>query len=139
MADAQTNGEQDGQGGVEDQSKRAASRASFSSASLTPITDSPSTRSLSIPNPRRGRNNSSPDGIDEEETEEPETSFESQAAPVIKPTSTELIARIATLATDAVRGSLEKVNLSNAAFASVSITSNRTWSDSPIANLINFH
>lgn len=93
--------------------------ASFSSASLTPITDSPSTRSASLPNSRNVQDDSTnivdDEEEEEEETEEPEMSFDS-----VGPTSTQLITRVATLATDAVRGSLEKVNLAKAAFEVVS-------------------
>lgn len=100
--------------------ERPFSRASFSSASLTPITDSPSTRSTSLPNSRNVQDDSTNIFDDEEETEEPETSFESQIPVPEPPSSTQLIGRVATLATDAVRGSLEKVNLANAAYAVVS-------------------
>ena len=95
-------------------SKRPVSRASFSSASLTPISESPSTRSLSLPNARNGSGESN-----EGETEEQDTSFETQRSVPGAPTSKQLITRIATLATDAVRGSQEKVNLTNAAHAGV--------------------
>lgn len=105
--------------------KRPISRASFSSASLTPITESPSVRSLSLPNPRLFHDDSTnaADEDDEEETEEQETSFESQLPAPVPLTSTQLIARVAALAADAVRGSLEKVNLSNAAYTLVCVSS----------------
>ncbi|KAG8833330.1 hypothetical protein FRC17_010862 [Serendipita sp. 399] len=100
---------------VNRQDKRAASRASFSSASLTPITDSPSARSLSLPNARQGSGDS--DVMEDDETEEQDTSFETERSLPPPPTSTQLITRVATLATNAVRGSVEKVNLSKAAHA----------------------
>jgi hypothetical protein len=101
--------------------ERPISRASFSSASLTPITESPSTRSASLPNSRNVQDDSTNIVDDEEEeTEEPDTSFESQRVVPEGPINTQLITRVATLATDAVRGSIEKVNLANAAFAVVS-------------------
>jgi hypothetical protein len=104
--------------------ERPNSRASFSSASLTPITESPSTRSVSLPNSRNVHDDSTNIVDDEEEeTEEPDTSFESQLVAPAGPTSTQLISRVATLATDAVRGSREKVNLANAAKAVVSSSS----------------
>lgn len=97
--------------------KRPVSRASFSSASLTPISESPSTRSLSLPNVRNG---GSGESNDEAETEEQDTSFETERSAVpAAPSSVQLITRIATLATDAMRGSLEKVNLANAAYAGI--------------------
>ncbi|KAG8803630.1 Inhibitor of growth protein 3 [Serendipita sp. 398] len=95
--------------------KRAASRASFSSASLTPITDSPSVRSLSLPNVRQGSGES--DVMEDDDVEEQDTSFETERSLPPPPTSTQLITRVATLATNAVRGSVEKVNLSKAAHA----------------------
>lgn len=105
------------------QPNRAASMASFSSASLTPITDSPpSDRSASLPTTRH-LDETTPNGFDEDEEDDIEganTSLSTQPATVAGPSSTQLIARVASLATDAVRGANEKVNLSNAAFNAVS-------------------
>jgi hypothetical protein len=101
---------------------RAVSMASFSSASLTPITDSPpSDRSASLPTTRH-RDATTPNGFeeDEEDLEEADTSLSTQAPTVAGPTSTQLIARVASLASDAVRGAHEKVNLSKASFNVVS-------------------
>lgn len=99
---------------IDEQPPRQPSRAaSFSSASLTPITESP-------PSTHSRDDSAIEEDEDEEETEETDqdTSLDTNEAPPI-PTSIDLIKRVATLATDAVRGSVEKVNLSNAAFAAV--------------------
>jgi len=120
MAEPSTNGAVEQQPLPTDMQRWASRPASFSSASLTPITDSPpSTRSLS---PRQIHDDSPIDDEEEEEddeTEDIETSLETVESVPPDPKSIELIKRIATLATDAVRGSQEKVNLSNAAFAAV--------------------
>jgi hypothetical protein len=122
MVDTSANGAVEQQHPPTEMQRRASRAASFSSASLTPITESPpSTRSLS---PRQTQDDSPIDNDEEEEEEETEdldTSLETRESVPTGPTGIELIKRVATLATNAVRGSQEKVNLSNAAFAAVSV------------------
>jgi hypothetical protein len=122
MVDSGANGAVEQQHPPTDMQRRASRAASFSSASLTPITESPpSTRSLS---PRQTQDDSpieDDEDDDDDETEDPDTSLETRESVPTGPTSIELIKRVATLATNAVRGSQEKVNLSNAAFAAVGI------------------
>jgi hypothetical protein len=120
MVDSGANGAVEQQHPPTEMQRRASRAASFSSASLTPITESPpSTRSLS---PRQTQDDSPiDDEEDEEETEDLDTSLETRESAPTGPTGIELIKRVATLATNAVRGSQEKVNLSNAAFAAVSV------------------